>query len=278
MFEHFGILDIFSGIKKYRYAFCIIIWGFSGLFMALNVLKIKNLAKNIYKYPDYIYLSATSYYVEPKVDAMINADISGVYSYIPDNYIALLNTDFCRQYLYDRLSKMYSDEFIIANSAIPEDSNLDISLIKELYHAQKAQGTMVLEVSSMTYDAELSRSVCDILADFLDSNVSDKISISSLKHSGHAQRAIKSSEIGLENIDKDDKRKIVQPSTKMKYTLRSFVKSVIVPIFMVVILLIGVIVVMGLFNPTFNRASDFARYDVPVIGEIKNYKKFKEGK
>lgn len=283
MFEHFGVMDIWSGLKKYRYVVIIVVVSSILFFVGLNVIKVKNFAKNVYNKNEHIYISSSSYYVEPRIDTLTKYELS-VYRSMPDDYIALLNTDFCKQYIYDNLSLMYSNQYIVENSGIGKDrdsmhEDADIiNSIKELYWVEKSANSMVLQLSSMTYSQELSRAVVNICQEFLLSNLNNQITTSYLKFSGEADRVIKSTDIFLENIDKEDKRKIVQPSTKVKYSLMSIVKSTVIPIILVVIICVFVIIIIGLINPTINRISDFDEYDVPIIGEVKNYKNFKETK
>ena len=281
MFEHFGIMDIWAGFKRYKTIILTIIIGFLILLVGKFIINSKksNTVLNSFSNDD-IYISTASYYVEPREDMLGRAD-SNLYRAMPDDYIAMLNTDFCRKYIFDKLLSIYSLDYIVENSGLskgsspvnPEEINIDS--MKELYQAKKYSSTMLVEISSMTYSKELSDSVRDICEEFILINVDNQITNSTIKLSGEASRVIKSSNISAENIDKNDKRNIVKAPTVQKSTTMSFIKKVIVPMVLIIILCIAVIICMGLACPTINRISDFSEYDVPVIGEIKNCKNIK---
>lgn len=282
MFEHFGVMDILAGFKKYRIAMFTVIVGFAVLLVGKFMISAKKARINLSEISDdNIYISSASYYVEPRSDMLGRAD-STLYRAMPDDYVAMLDTDFCRKYIFDKLTSIYSKQYIIDNSGLMKESppvepeEMDIDSMKELYQAKKYSSTMVVEISSMTYSKELSDSVRDICEEFILSNINDKIVNSSIKLSGETSRAIKTSDIASENIDKSDKRNIVKAPTAQKSTIKSFIKNVVVPLVLIVMLCIAFIIVVGLICPTINRISDFSEYDVPVIGEIKNFKNVKE--
>lgn len=277
MFEHFGMMDIWSGFKKHKYIFMIIISIFTLLFI-MEFLKTTKNANIVVEDNDNIYLSTAVYYAEPTFDKVDKVD-AALYKSVLDDYITVLNSDFCKKYIFENLINKYSSDYIIENSGLGRaDSNIraediGISSMGELYQAKKSSNTMVVEISSMTYSPDLSDSVVNILKDFIVSKVDEQISNLSLKLAGEANRTIKTSDIALENIDKTDKRNIVKSPTKQKSAVILFIKKVIIPLVLILVLCIAVIVINGLFNPTLNRASDFSEYNVPLIGEIKNFKK-----
>lgn len=278
MFEHFGLMDIFSGFKKYKYIISTIIIFFTAFFVFVFFHNSKNMSNITSGGNENIYISTAVYYVEPNIATLGKAE-SSVYKSIPDDYVAVINSDFCRKYIFECLLNEYSNEYIVDNSGLGRSnlaikaSDMDINSMSELYQVKKTSNTMVIEVSSMTYSKDLSNSVISILKEFIIHNLDKQMVNSSIKLTGEANRSIKTSDIGLETIDKNDKRNIVKSPTVKRSTSILFLKKVIVPIILIVFLLTGLIIVKGLFNPTLNRASDFSEYNIPLIGEIKNFKK-----
>ena len=270
MFEHFGVLDIFSGIRKYK-------WIFSSVVISLSLIFtfsfIKNVG-NISKFSDNLYISSATYYIEPNQCSI--RDNSSLY--FPDNYIAMLNSDIFKKYLFDNLTSKYSPEFIIKKSEL-RSSKLDFNenSVSELYYARRLDKSMIIELSSVTYDKELSDSVRNFCQNFI-SNVAGKyITSASANISGKLDKTIKKSEVKLEDFDEKDPRLIVKPESESKTSFaRLLIKKLIFPILFIIILFILVIVFIGLFSPTINRPSDFSEYGLQVIGNLENFSKIKE--
>lgn len=280
MFEHFGIMDIFSGFRKYKYAMLTTIIGFFILFSWPFLISVKLNSESDVPSEDKIYISSASYYVEPNKEILGLSD-SNLYKTMPDDYIAMLNTDFCRKFIFDKLLSSHSKQFIIENSGLNSEeamlipNEMGIDSMKELYFAKKYSGTMMIEISCITYNKELSNEVRDICEEFLILNANNKITTSSVQLYGKAEREIKTSDILNENIDKNDKRNIVKAPVIKKVTFKSLIKKIFIPMFLIIVLCTAFVIIMGFINPTLNRLSDFSEYCVPIIGEIKNYKKMK---
>ena len=273
MFEHFGILDIFSGFYKNKKIFISIISSFFLIFIFnffINTKKISNYQDN------QLFISSVSYYVEPNECSM--NDISS--ASFPDNYIAMINSDMCKKYIFDNLTSKYSKEFIVKQSELKSSKfEFDENSMSELYRIRRPNSSMILEISSVTYDKELSDTVRDLCHNFITTVASKYITNSSLKMSGKLDKSIKKSNIKSENFDSGDPRLIVKPNSASKVSiLRLIIKNIIAPLILVVILCILFIVVMGGFFPTINRISDFSDYKIPVITEFKKISSKKENK
>lgn len=278
MFENFGLIDVFYGFRKYKFLFSAITAVFS-FFLIFSLMRtIKKSSENSEANQDDICISSASYYIEPN-DEILGISDSNLYRTMPDDYIAVLNADFCKEYILNKLISIYTSQFIIENSGLSQKMDrsqaLTINSISELYFAKRASAAMVVDINSMTYSKELSESILNIFHEFLSTNINSVIKNSSIKLSGRAGKAIKSSEISLENIDKSDKRNIVKTPTVNKISIKSIVKNVLIPLFLLVIVFTAFVVGLGLLNPTLNSISDFSKYNVMVIGEIKNYTKIK---
>ncbi len=280
MFENFGVMDIWSGVKKYRFIILTLVIAVFAFCSMICFLSVKGASAGSEVNEDTIYISSASYYVEPSSEILLEAD-PGIYRTFPSDYIAMMNTDFFRRYIFEKLTAIYSKQFIVENSGLnksdldmkPED--IGIESMKELYIVKQHSGAMVLEVVSMTYSKALSDAVQNICKEFLTLNAAEHIKNSSIKFTGEAGRTIKTSDISSEKFEKDDTRNIIKTPTVTQLTFKLAIKKILIPVFLVVFLCVGAVILIGLFRPTLNRISDFSKYNVPVIGEIKHYKTMK---
>lgn len=280
MFENFGIMDIWSGFKKYKLIILTFIAVSFAFFVVTFLLSFKRSSANSEINEDTIYISSASYYIEPSSEVLLASD-PGIYRAIPSDYVAMLKTDFFRKYIFEKLTAIYSKQFIVENSGLNKSDissnpeTMGIDSMNELYVVKQHSGSMVVEIFSMTYNEALSNSVQSICKEFLSTNVDEQTRNSSIKFTGEANRVIKTSDLASEKFEKDDTRNIIQTPTVTQLTFKLIIKKILVPVFLVVFLCFGFVILMGLFRPTLNRVSDFSEYDVPVIGEIKNYKAMK---
>lgn len=280
MFENFGIMDIWSGFKKYKLIILTFIAVSFAFFVVTFLLSFKRSSANSEINEDTIYISSASYYIEPSSEVLLASD-PGIYRAIPSDYVAMLKTDFFRKYIFEKLTAIYSKQFIVENSGLNKSDissnpeTMGIDSMNELYVVKQHSGSMVVEIFSMTYNEALSNSVQSICKEFLSTNVDEQTRNSSIKFTGEANRVIKTSDLASEKFEKDDTRNIIQTPTVTQLTFKLIIKKILVPVFLVVFLCFGFVILMGLFRPTLNRVSDFSEYDVPIIGEIKNYKAMK---
>ncbi len=280
MFENFGIMDIWSGFKKYKLIILTFIAVSFAFFVVTFLLSFKRSSANSEINEDTIYISSASYYIEPSSEVLLASD-PGIYRAIPSDYVAMLKTDFFRKYIFEKLTAIYSKQFIVENSGLNKSDissnpeTMGIDSMNELYVVKQHSGSMVVEIFSMTYNEALSNSVQSICKEFLSTNVDEQTRNSSIKFTGEANRVIKTSDLASEKFEKDDTRNIIQTPTVTQLTFKLIIKKILVPVFLVVFLCFGFVILMGLLRPTLNRVSDFSEYDVPIIGEIKNYKAMK---
>lgn len=273
MFEHFGAIDIFYGFYKHRKIFSLIISLFT-VFFAFNFFTKISVPSNIEN--NQIYISSVSYYVEPN-DYSSN-DISS--SSFPDNYIAMVNSDMCKKYIFDNLTSKYSKDFIVKQSELKSSEfEFGENSMSELYYIRRPNSSMILEISSVTYDRELSDTVRNLCHNFMTNVAGKYITNSSLKLSGKLDKDMKRTDIKSENFDSGDPRLIIKPISTSKISFsRSFIKHIIAPVIFIIMLCIIFIIIVGGFYPTINKASDFSDYGIPVITEFKNISKYKENK
>ena len=269
MFEHFGLMDIFAGFKKYK----IVIWSvILTFFLTFLYMFFINTLKPHEDSFDSLYVSSGTYYVEPDAYVMQNKDLS-VYKSFPNNYLAMLDSDICRKYIFDQLTNKYTKEFISEKTEL-ESKKVDENSMKQLYQANRNLDSMIIEISCITYDKELSKDVRNICHKFLVEVADKNITNSSIKLSGEIDRIIEQNNVKFESTNKNDPRLILKSKSRTKSSVMSlFIKKVIMPTFLIIILCIMAIIILGILSPDMNRMADFAEYDIPIIGEIKKFTK-----
>ena len=104
MFEKFGIMDVWSVIKKNIAIIFLVFLCCIALFGGINLSRIKDSMTVVYTNNNNMNVSVASFYVQPIVDESLSEKIeSGFYKSLPDDYVAILNTDYCLEYLYNKL-------------------------------------------------------------------------------------------------------------------------------------------------------------------------------
>ena len=269
MLEHFGIKDIWTVIKKNKYVIvlcmvsCLILFGF------ITYAKLKNLNEN-HQEGQPLYASSLSYYVKPNILNIESEKVEAeIYRSLPSDYVALLNTDSCAFFVYENLIKMYSLEYLKKNSELNIEDLKDVPLIqsvKEIYKVKRYNSTMVFNIYALAYNEELSKSILNLLREYLEKNIESKIKDASLELSGEAVKMVNSSK-DLE--DDEASSSVISKSSNAKAIIKAVIKNIIIPLVFVMMLLLFILVSKAFLNPTLNRKSDFAAYDIPIIGEIK---------
>lgn len=280
-------MDVWSAFRRYMAVVSVVVL-FSILgFGMLGMLKVKDLFKNAYTNNHYdVWISSSSYYIEPSVGGeMVSRGSMDYFRLAPDDFEALLNTDSCMEYIYNRITSIYSKEDIIKNSRLGREdesikpSEFNALSVKKLYSAERLENTMLVNLSSYSYDENLSDDILKACEDYLSENVIPNLDNIEVKYTGGSKKTLSPSQLAasLSNTDSDISKSLVSPN--INYTraiIVSLIKNVIIPVMLVAALCLGVLFLIALFNPTLNRKSDFYEYDVPVIGEINNKGKLKE--
>ena len=268
MLEHFGLKDIWVVVKKNRNLIAVISALFLILFSFMTYSKLKN-SNESSEDGEPLYASSLSYYVQPNIlDENIESKDAEFYRGLPNDYVALLSTDSCASYVYENLIKIYSEEYLRKNSDF-KPQNLDsVQVVKDLYKVKRYKNTMIFNVYAVAYNKDLSKSILNLLRQYLESNVGPKVKEASLELSGEAVRVVDSAEdLGA---DEEEAKSAVSSFSGKKKIMKVCIKNIVIPMIGILILLLFALIFKAFLNPTMNRKSDFAIYDVPVIGEIED--------
>jgi hypothetical protein len=242
------------------------------VFGFIGVKNVKNFLKATHIESGALYAASASYYVQPDLDSATAKNMdSDFLKSLPDNYISLMNTDVCANYIYEKISSAYSSDYLTKNSEFsvePGSKTINVESVKKLYKVNRDKTTMVITVYAMAYNEELSRDILKECRNFIETNADDQIKNSYLEFMGETIKTIRSSS----ELSKDDKNavKSVDSDSSTKSIIMAVAKNSVIPIVGLTACLIFIILVASAFHPTLNRKSDFCEYDVPIIGEIKS--------
>lgn len=289
MFEHFGIMDILAAFRRYILIISIVVLGSTLIFGLRGMSKVKEIFSNSHTtISNDMCISTSSYYIDPITnDDTINNESMNYFRAIPDDFEAFLNSDSCLEYIYDRITNIYGKDHIIKNSTIgldeqaikPDDFN--ILSIKKLFTAERFENTMVVNISSYSYDEKLSDDILSACEDYINLSVLPNFNKVSIKYTGNSKKTLSPAQLSEFFKKSDNQITNSTTNTNVNHTkaiIVALIKNVAVPVFLVFVLCLMVLFIIALFNPTLNRKSDFSEYDIPVIGEIRNKTSLKEMK
>lgn len=281
MFEHFGLRDIFSTIRRYIKIILIIFVAVTILAVANGAAKISKAEKSNNNLEDSYYFSTTSFSVTPNVKAT-DTNISAYNSY-PSKFASELNADFSKKYVYDKIMEKYTPEEVIKNITSLNDLNIDSDNLNMYYMdkiaiAKQYESSMVVQVYVETKNKDFSKDVVNIYTEYVENNYANKSEDLKIEHIDTINNETPISVDVIKSLNDGDESKTINeslPGASGVSVKRIILKSVIFPIILVAFLMCIVIFVIALFNPTLNRRSDFFLYDLPVTCELYMPKLFK---
>lgn len=284
MFEHFGIRDVFSSLKKYKVIISIVILlslAF-GTYKGLNKLSYQNNllqrdSENSFN------VSSASYMIEPKIK--IDKDNANIYKDIPSQTASVLTSDFCKKYVFSRLTDIYSNEEILKNINYlginyEKPSDLNFDFLDKLFFSYQYENTMIIKLTAESHDAQFTKNLLNIYRSYLEEEyapiIRENFDISYIDTVDQISNSEKSMVETLieESKDKTAASSVSQTMVQVN-SKKIMIKAIAVPLIIAVALCLIVVFLVTLFNPTLNRETDFLTYNVPVIGEVFVNKKFK---
>lgn len=280
MFEKFGIMDVWSVIRKNIVMLFLVLLGCIVIFGGFNLSRIKDSMKVVYTSNTMnMNVSIASFYVQPIMDEKsVDKIESGFYKSLPDDYVAILNTDYCLEYLYNKILSKYTKEDIIKYTDIGREEipikseNLNSQNVKGLYQCKRQSNTMIINLAAKSYNAELSKDILEYLKEFLTIYVDAKVKNADVEYIGKSDKVVDFSNLSQQDkfLLLDANAQSASPSQRspLKSVLVSIIKCIIIPTILILFILISWLIIYAFLNPTLNRKSDFTPYKIPVIGEI----------
>ncbi|MDR1628418.1 MAG: hypothetical protein LBR79_06575 [Oscillospiraceae bacterium] len=280
MFEKFGIMDVWSVIRKNIVMIFLVLLGCIALFGGINLPRITDSMKVVYTNNTMnMNVSVASFYVQPIMDESSSDKIeSGFYKSLPDDYVAIINTDYCLEHLYGKILSKYAKEDIIKYTNIGREEvpvkpqNLNFQHIKDIYQCKRQANTMVINVAAKSYNEELSKDVLEYLKEFLIMSADGQIKNANIEYIGKSDKVVDFSNLSQQDklllLDSTAQSASPSQSSPLKFAVISIIKCIIIPTMLILFLLISYLIIYAFLNPTLNRKSDFTAYKIPVIGEI----------
>lgn len=272
MFEHFGIMDVFSAIRKYIKSIIAILIVCACLFCLFTIRSLKNIGVGNYKTNNKIYNSSVSYYFEPIIKPeLTDSDIYtlDMYRNLPDQYAGMLNNDFCRKYVKERIMETFTAKEISDKSSLVLDeskSDIEISGFNDIISVEKQKDAPLLKITAETYSKELTNKIVSEYSRYLNEELGPKTDWVKIKLIGEYQGE------SLAPIISETNQAGVS-----KLVIKIAIKSIIIPLIAIAAIELIVVFFIALFIPTINRKSDFLQYDIKVISEIGKYRSERKG-
>ena len=276
MSEHFGFKDIWIVLKKNKYLILVFVSIFFVIFGFISLKNILSTLKTGKPNGDLLYASTVHYVVQPNKENIVGEKLDqDFYRSIPDDLVAILNSDECANYIKNSLCSIYSKDDIIKNTKLvllnQETKDIDLETFKSVYKAHREKNTMVINLCSFSYNSDLSKAILLNCKNYINEVAMKKIKYADLEESTEVLKEVKSTS-DLENSDKSDSSASVNvsnaKSSKFKSVVKIVIKNLFIPLFGLTILLLLLLIGLSFINPTMNRKTDFCEYDVPIIGEI----------
>ena len=284
MFEHFGMRDVFSSLKKYKVIILIVILLslVFGTYKGLNKLSYQNNLSQRNSENSFN-ISSASYMIESKVK--IDKDNVSIYKDIPSQTALALTSDFCKKYVFSKLTDIYSNEEILKNInylGMGYENSLDLNFdfLDKLFFSYQYENTMIIKLTAESHDAQFTKTLLSLYRSYLEEEyapiICENFDISYIDTVDQISNSEKSMVETLveEGKDKTGFSKINQTVAQVN-PKKVMLKAIAVPLIIAVALCLIVVFLITLFNPTLNRETDFLAYNVPVIGEIVVNKKTK---
>ncbi len=280
MFEKFGIMDVWSIIRKNIAMIFLVFLCCIVLFGGINLSRIKDSMMVAYTNNTIdMNISVASFYVQPIMDESSSDKIeSGFYRSLPDDYVAILNTDYCLEYLYNKILSKYTREDIIEYTDIGREEisikpqDLNFQHVKDLYQCKRQSNTMIINLASKSYNEGLSKDILEYLKEFLLISVDAKVKNADIEYIGKSDKIVDFSNLSQQDkslwLDSNSQNTLSSQKSPLKSILISIIKCIVIPTILIMFLLISYLIIYAFLNPTLNRKSDFTPYGIPVLGEI----------
>ena len=248
MFEHFGIKDAFVGLWKYR-----IVWVISGL-VSIMLIVVGGMIDRRNEGEKQVEIERITRYTASQVimfesEHQESADLSVLYK-------SLIQRDACQEYVSNKIMDDYSVQELSGLIGVGEG---DIeaqrgALLAQYVSYETLANQMAVEIKVINPSEALARDILQAYMDYLnDSTV----------QSGGDIEVVSLTPVSIEKLDK---------SKEIVVEIESVQKKLIIVAFLLMAFCLCGIFLYTMFSPSINRASDFEKYNISVLGEIRSMK------
>lgn len=283
MFEHFGLRDVFVALLKYVRVLIALLLLTAVAVLAMWAVRPETAEAPMDKRPDIFSVSA--YYSVSATDDSSQYTIGesgntlGTSRYLASIYMNMINTDYCRSYIFDRVMEDYTQEQFLEKSGLAEQNPgmtadmVTLKSISEIFHVGLITDASVINMFAETYDQALSSAVVQAASDYLTKELPGQLAPADIRQMRLVDQVLKMTDKEQKLLDSEGTASTAQ--VQSAGTTPSLKKRALIWGIAVVALYCITVFFIALFRPTMNRRSDFESYGIPVIGEIGRVKKAK---
>ena len=259
MFERFGLMDIFSAVKRCGKTLLVILAAVIVLVGGYNLLSMTSLFYgNSFFSEGKTFVSSATYMVtaessqEPAGEE--KESLMSTSKALVNQLISMTQTDFCKQYVLDYMLDSYTQEELLHSMGKSSGTPLTIHLLPEYFTASNVDDSMMLNIFVKASDEVFAGDLLTAYSSFLTDYCGALMPFAHLQYAGGVDQVLSSAPQDGINLLKDS----------VKQTIR---QELIAVGSTAAILLIAVFFV-ALFHPTMNRREDFLAYNLPFLGEL----------
>lgn len=270
MFEHFGLKDVFYVLRK-NIKYLLLLWlaviiigGTIGFATGLNARSVKAQSTPS---DGKTYVSSATYYISvsnesTKNELVIQNNSTSESQKMLLVYKSLLSTDFCRQYVYNKVMELYTPEEFLEKSGIKQSnpsaaaSDVTAETVSQLTTINQVGETSLLNLFAQTPDQNLSKAILNAYMGYIKEEAPQKITDAKVQFVGGANQLL---EGGM-----DANGQVIHTESSLKRNIKYILAAMAVAFAFFCI----VVFVYALCFPTLNRKSDFEVYQIPVIAEV----------
>lgn len=249
MFEHFGLRDVITCALKFKAVFvalmvCALLFGG---FVQYRQAKsgTSDSSGGTYISTGYFMVDDSDYISPDSSSLVVDNGRENEIKRFSSTYQALIKTDLCNEYVYNRiLDESDKKEFLSKSKIDASESSFSPSNIGKLLTCKASDNTAEFSVAITTDSKETSEQILQYYSDYLTDQIQPMIKENTLIQVGSTTQ------------------KEAAGSVKSS-------KPLILSVGGGILLYLLFVFTWALFLPTLNRKSDFAQYGVDVLAELK---------
>lgn len=246
MLKFFGLKEIFYGVKR----FAVVLIAFTVIFAALGFMM--NSSNNISD-SSTVFSSSKSYIINAKAENDLeNQSVSD--RACAETVAEMINSDFSRDYVLDKLLLAYTPEQIVSyTGGSYYGDEINNVVLQDCINVSILGNTAIVNFFTTVYNKDFSEDLISYFDDYFNQYIVNKVSnIENITYAGGTTSIVEG--FGMDSSE----------------SASSFVSAII---FAIVGFILGVLLIMAyvLFNPSIASKQDFVNYGFEIIDDVKNH-------
>ncbi len=246
MLKFFGLKEIFYGVKR----FAVILIAVTVLFAAVGFVMNSS---NDYVNSSSVYSSSKSYIIKALAETDLeNQSVSD--RACAETIAEMINTDFSRAYVLDKLLLTYTPEQIVSyTGGSYYGDEINNIVLQDCIKVSILGNTAIVNFYTTVYNEDFSEILIGYFDEYFNNDIVNKVSnIQNVTYAGGTTSVVERSGIGSNN------------------STSKIVSSIV---FAFVGFVLGVLLIMAyvLFKPSIASKEDFVNYGFEIIDDVKNH-------